>query len=39
MDKVIRARYDEVIDIYGWLGDFTVRLDPDHCRRRLKMRP
>ena len=29
MDKVIRARYDEVIDIYGWLGDFTARLDPD----------
>ncbi len=29
MDKAIRARYDEVIEIYGWLGDFTVRLDPD----------
>lgn len=29
MDKATRARYDEVIEIYGWLGDFTARLDPD----------
>lgn len=29
MDKVVRARYDEVIEIYGWLDDFTSALDPD----------
>ena len=29
MGKAIPARHDEVIDIYGWLGDFTARLDPD----------
>lgn len=28
-DRAVRARYDEVVDIYGWLGDFTDTLDPD----------
>lgn len=28
-DRAVRARYDEVVDIYKWLGDFTDTLDPD----------
>ena len=28
-DRAVRARYDEVVDIYGWLGDFTDTIDPD----------
>ena len=29
MDEATRARYDEVVDIYGWLGAFTATLDPE----------
>lgn len=29
MDEAARARYDEVVDIYGWLGAFTATLDPE----------
>lgn len=29
MDAAVRQRYDQVIDIYQWLGDFTAALDRD----------
>ena len=29
MVEAARARYDEVVDIYGWVGAFTAALDPD----------
>lgn len=29
MDEAVRKRYDEVVDIWGWLGEFTATLDPD----------
>ena len=29
MNEAARARYDEVVEIYGWLGAFTPTLDPE----------
>ena len=29
MNEAARARYDEVVEIYGWLGAFTATLDPE----------
>ncbi|HOQ54641.1 MAG TPA: hypothetical protein PLF56_13645 [Micropruina sp.] len=29
LDEATRARYDEVVDIYGWLGAFAATLDPE----------